>query len=99
MGSCDANCFRLRDDNKYADVIEIGRFAHAQPQFCSTDHIPEEQYLGQGRIPHSGDSRQPRDPGHRAAESVSVNALFDLTPESSLPEIPVPTLTVRTNRD
>ena len=30
MGSSGAKCCRLRDGNEYADVIEIGRFAHAQ---------------------------------------------------------------------
>jgi hypothetical protein len=30
MGSRGAKCSRLRDGNEYADVIEIGRFAHAQ---------------------------------------------------------------------
>jgi hypothetical protein len=69
IGGRGAKCSRLRDGNKYADVIEIGRFAHAQPQFSSTDHSPEEQYLGQERIRHSGDSRQPGDPGHRAAKT------------------------------
>ncbi len=29
MGSRGAKCSRLRDGNEYADVIEIGRFAHA----------------------------------------------------------------------
>ena len=30
MGSRGAECSRLRDGNEYADVIEIGRFAHGQ---------------------------------------------------------------------
>lgn len=30
MGSRGAKCSRLRDGNEYADVIEIGRFSHAQ---------------------------------------------------------------------
>ena len=30
MGSRGAECSRLRDGNEYADVIEIGRFAHVQ---------------------------------------------------------------------
>ena len=30
MGSRGAKCSRLRDGNEYADVIEIGRFAHGQ---------------------------------------------------------------------
>ena len=30
MGSGGAKCSRLRDGNEYADVIEIGGFAHAQ---------------------------------------------------------------------
>ena len=30
MGSRGAECSRLRDGNEYVDVIEIGRFAHAQ---------------------------------------------------------------------
>jgi len=30
MGSRGAKCSCLRDGNEYADVIEIGRFAHAQ---------------------------------------------------------------------
>jgi hypothetical protein len=30
MGRCGAQCSGLRDGNEYADVIEIGRFAHAQ---------------------------------------------------------------------
>ena len=33
MGSRGAKCSRLRDSHEYADVIEIGRFAHAQ---CSS---------------------------------------------------------------
>jgi hypothetical protein len=58
MGSRGAKLSRLRDGNEYADVIEIGRFAHAQHSAAALDHSPEEQYLGQGRIRHSGDSRQ-----------------------------------------
>jgi hypothetical protein len=50
MGSRGAKCSRLRDGNEYADIIEIGRFAHAQHSFCSTDHSAEEQYLEQGNI-------------------------------------------------
>ena len=30
MGSRSAKCSRLRDGNEYSDVIEIGRFTHAQ---------------------------------------------------------------------
>ena len=54
MGSRRAECSRLRDGNEYADVIEIDRFAHAQHSSASTDHSPEEQFLEQGRIHHSG---------------------------------------------
>jgi hypothetical protein len=35
MVSCGAKCSRLRDGNEYADVIEIGRFAHAQHSFAA----------------------------------------------------------------
>ena len=31
MGSRGAKCSRLRDGHEYDDVVEIGRFAHAQP--------------------------------------------------------------------
>jgi hypothetical protein len=53
MASRRAECSRLRDRNKYADVIKIDRFAHAQTQLCSTDHSLEERYLEQGRICYS----------------------------------------------
>jgi len=41
MGSRGAECSRLRDGNEYADVIEIGRFAHAQYS-CAVMIIPPE---------------------------------------------------------
>ena len=62
MGRRRAECSRLRDGNEYGDVIEIGRFAHAQHSSASTDHSPEEQYLEQGNSPFR-DSRQPGDLG------------------------------------
>ena len=40
IGGRGAERSRLCNSNEYSDVIKIGRFAHAQPQFCSTDHSP-----------------------------------------------------------
>ena len=77
MGSRAAECSRLRDGNEYADVIEIGRFAHAQHSAAALIIALRSSIWKQGTIRHSGDSRQPGNPGHRAAESISVN---DLSP-------------------
>ena len=55
MGSRRAECSRLRDGNEYADVIEIGRFAHAQHGFAALIIALKSSiwYLGQGRIRES----------------------------------------------
>jgi hypothetical protein len=78
MRSCGANCSRLRDGHECEDVIEIGRFPHAQPSSAAPIIDLRSSIWNKGEFAIHGTPCNPGDPGHRAGESVSVNALFDI---------------------
>jgi hypothetical protein len=82
MDSRGAKCSRLRDGNEYADVIEIGRFAHVQHSSAALIIALRSSIWDKGEFAIQEIHGNLETLG-TAQQTVSVNALFDLTPESS----------------